>query len=257
MFPLGYLPDPRKRPGQSFDLDADEVLSAAPIKAAASNRALVKDVLDQGPLNSCVANAVLQAVRASQIKQGASNAPLGSRLFAYWFSRAYHSATHEDLGTYLRTCFQALNKFGFPPESVWPYETSRWSRMPGMSAVSAAFDQRSPTVYRRIYDDGARRIDAIKRALGAGFLVAFGTNVSNDFVTNRNTADPIDPPRGLSIAGGHAMCVVGFDGDRFDVVNSWGTRWGNDGFCTFTADYLAWSDTRDLWIVENAPVFSK
>jgi hypothetical protein len=33
---------------------------------------------------------------------------------------------------------------------------------------------------------------------------------------------------------GHALCVIGYDdnkyGGAFEVINSWGSRWGNDGF---------------------------
>jgi len=40
------------------------------------------------------------------------------------------------------------------------------------------------------------------------------------------------PPRGG--AGGHAMCVVGYDdykeGGAFEIMNSWGTGWGDKGF---------------------------
>ena len=34
--------------------------------------------------------------------------------------------------------------------------------------------------------------------------------------------------------GGHAMVVVGYDDDKyggaFEILNSWGTYWGNKGF---------------------------
>ena len=41
-------------------------------------------------------------------------------------------------------------------------------------------------------------------------------------------------PANDSIVGNHAMCIVGYDdnknGGSFEVMNSWGTSWGNKGF---------------------------
>jgi hypothetical protein len=41
---------------------------------------------------------------------------------------------------------------------------------------------------------------------------------------------------------GHAMCIVGYDdtkgGGAFEVMNSWGTEWGNKGFFWLTYDQL-------------------
>lgn len=254
---LGYLPDPRKRPNETPDKDADEVLSAAPVPPSSDNVALTK-VVDQGGLGSCVANAIGQAVYGSHRKQGVQSPKFLSRLFAYYVSRLYHHETNRDSGTFLRTCIAGLNKFGFCPEDVWPYDDgpSKFKRMPPTAVFHAAFDQRSPTVYHRIYSEGRDRLDDIKRALGKGYLVAFGTDVSNDFCSDVGTDKPIDPPVGKTIAGGHAMCFVGHQGDTFKVINSWGTNWGLTGYCDFTGDYVAWGGTRDIWIIEHAPRYS-
>lgn len=48
------------------------------------------------------------------------------------------------------------------------------------------------------------------------------------------SAQNVFVPNGGEIEGGHAMCVVGFDDDKyngaFEIVNSWGESWGNEGF---------------------------
>lgn len=254
---LGWQADPRKRPNEVPDKDASGLLGATtPLPKSASCRDLIVSVLDQGSLSSCVANATMQAIRASHVKQGAKSPKLGSRLFAYFNSRLYDGHTGRDQGTYIRTCFQSLNKFGFPNEEAWPYNEAQVNRVPKTAAYHAAFDQRSPTEYHRIYSSGDERIAEIKRAIAERYCVVFGTPVSNDFCNNNLGDGPIDPPIGKAIAGGHAMCVVGYNGDTFTIVNSWGTNWGQSGYCEFSADYLSWWQTADLWICQRAPLVS-
>jgi len=255
---LGWKPDAPKAAHEKPDLDAHLMLRAAPPPPPAANiRHLVVDVLNQGGLGSCVSNAILQAVRCSHVKQGVQNAKIGSRLFGYYLSRAYHHDTANDSGTYLRLFFQALAKFGFCAEDIYPYDDGpeKFKQMPSMAAFRAAFDQANPTTYRRISATGADRLDAIKRAIAAGYGVCFGTDVDNAFCSNQ-LVEPLLPPVS-NIAGGHAMMVGGYDDDIFDICNSWGTGWGHSGWCRFSADYLTSDISRDFWICEYAPRYSE
>lgn len=254
---LGYKRDPAKQPGEKPDRDARTKLRAAPVPRSADNRRLV-EIIDQLGIGSCVENAVKQAVRMSHILQGARNPPFASRLFGYYLDRARTHETAEDSGTFIRLAFENQNKFGFCPESVWPYvdDGETFKRMPSPAAFRAAYDQCQPTEYLKIFDTGADRVLAVKRAIAAGHGVAFGTLVSDKFCAGDLGLGPVPPPVGESIAGGHAMTLVGYDGDVFDVANSWGEGWGDQGFWKMSADYLKWSETDDLWICQAAPLFS-
>jgi C1A family cysteine protease len=42
-----------------------------------------------------------------------------------------------------------------------------------------------------------------------------------------------------TVRGGHAVCVVGYTAEkRFIVRNSWGTAWGDKGFCYPSEAYI-------------------
>lgn len=42
-----------------------------------------------------------------------------------------------------------------------------------------------------------------------------------------------------TVAGGHAICIVGYRPDgRFIVRNSWGTAWGDKGFAYVSPGYI-------------------
>ncbi len=272
---LGYIRDRHKGFGATPDWRFEARFKEGP-PPSASTRELVVDVLDQGRIGSCVANAILQVLRMGHVRQGVVKPELGSRLMAYYLGRAVEHRTLDDAGTQLRLVFQTLNQFGFCPESVWPYSDledgarlleGMWKfdanldkakapfrRMPSGEAMSRAFDQRSPTEYHRIYETGYGRVEAVKHAISQGLPVAFGTLVSEPFCENKLGSQPLDPPTGLVIAGGHAMVIVGYDGDTFEVLNSWGTGFGEGGYCQFSADYLAWSETSDLWTCVHSPV---
>jgi uncharacterized protein YvpB len=74
------------------------------------------------------------------------------------------------------------------------------------------------------------RIENVKRALYNGNPVVIGFSVEKALHITKN----VYIPDGQSTGGGHAMCVIGFDdekyGGSFEIVNSWGTNWGNNGF---------------------------
>ena len=62
-----------------------------------------------------------------------------------------------------------------------------------------------------------------------------------------------------SFIGGHAMCIVGYDDSErvVKIVNSWGTRWGEDGFLRISYDIWPRLATRSSAVlydkVENTP----
>lgn len=254
---LGWLKDRPKfsdeKPDWAFGpFAATRFGASAP--PAASLDDLVLTVLDQGSLGSCVANAGLQAVRMRHIAQGVASPRLGSRLMAYYLARAVDHLTSIDSGTYPRTLFEILNKFGFCPEEVWPYDVGPmpFKTMPSSKAFHDAFDQRAPTVYRRISSTGNDKIGDVKRAIAGGFPVVFGCSVDEAFTQGLfDVNDAIRPPRS-NIAGGHCMLFVGYSGDTFRVLNSWSEDFGIQGRVLFSPEYVLECD--DLWIVEHAPV---
>ena len=199
-----------------------------------------------------------------------------SRLFPYYLARAYDHTTKEDAGTNIRTIFRAVNKFGFCAESAWPYDDNTdpkngptpFSQMPPANAFRLAYDQRlsadnlqaNVIDYARITETGDARINAIKLASSQRHLIVFGTTVSEEFCgdMSANNGKPIAPPGpGATIAGGHAMSIGGYDADGAHIINSWSEAFGQRGWCKFAWEYMAWSQTTDLWIVRRAPLLGK
>jgi len=255
---LGWIPDRPRGADETPDVRYAATRTAPP-PPAHSLDALVLDVLDQGQLSSCQAHAGMQAIRMRHFAQGIASPPLGSRLFAYYAARAgdAYSAIGVDVGASIRSLFEGIGKLGFCPETVWPYSdhdvgdpSAPFRTMPSTAAFRAAHDQLGTTGYRRIASTGNGRIVEIKQALVEGFPVVFGCGVSSDFcdaIVDGTT--PLPPPS--KVTGQHAMTLIGYAGDVFTVLNSWGEGWGSGGRCLFSPEYVA--VIGDAWIVEHTP----
>lgn len=231
-FRTGYKPDPL----DPRDHVASNLLGAEPPPEESDNRDKVMGVFDQGDQNSCVANAVATVLWS----QNSGDPP--ARAALYKLARRVGKLDNQDGGAYIRDAFVALRKYGWCHEEHWPYSkpvTGRGS-LPNIMALMEA-GKRWDGEYLRIWEAGDARVAAVKRALGSGRLVVFGTNVGDQFMRG-NTLTP-EPDAQY----GHAMVLHSHDGDVFTGVNSWGTGWGQGGHFDMSAAYVAWHMTRDLW----------
>lgn len=268
---LGYVPDPQKGRGETPDYPAHEVLGVDPYPEAASAAELFLGLLNQSPLNSCVAFAGFYAVEASMLRQGVPPEKIKrlSRLYGYLASRLLHGARDEDQGTHIRLFFEACAKAGFTTEEAWPYlmdfveGVERWRATPDDDARRIAADAlgRVGVNYHRVTEQGPARMDAICRAVSQKRWLVGGFQVSVDFARNRHAiGDYLDPPLNMPIAGGHALAICEYDALGVRGPNSWDDEgdvrfWGERGWFRFGWDYVvdprfAW----DFWIVEAAPL---
>jgi len=59
------------------------------------------------------------------------------------------------------------------------------------------------------------------------------------------------PKKGELVLGGHAMLIVGYKKIRqtlyFIVRNSWGTGWGDKGYCYIPTSFITRGIIFDLW----------
>ena len=93
------------------------------------------------------------------------------------------------------------------------------------------------------------RVPPVKKSLSEGKPVIIGMNMPyprpSSFDIARNIWQPTERPD--EVQSGHAMCVVGYDDDMgggaFEIQNSWGTRWGNEGYIWIRySDFAAFVD---------------
>jgi len=85
-------------------------------------------------------------------------------------------------------------------------------------------------------------IDDVKKVLSAGSPVHVSMNTGQAFsdVGRDGLFHAAEGPWGRH--GRHAMLLVGYTGNFFIIKNSWGTEWGDQGYCYVPKNVLAASD---------------
>jgi len=80
------------------------------------------------------------------------------------------------------------------------------------------------------------KINAVKKSLSENYPVVIGMYCPPSFYRASNFWQPNE--LASSEYPGHAVCVIGYDdekyGGAFEIINSWGSRWGNNGFMWIT-----------------------
>ena len=137
----------------------------------------------------------------------------------------------------------------FPRVDLAYYRTSRIYPIADYVTLFSIEDRQKPALISRI----------IKKSLTEGKPVIIAMNTPDSFLEAKNVWRPRESP--LYFYGGHAMCVVGYDDNRyggaFEVMNSWGRKWGNGGFIWIPYDVFAEFVYEGYEIIENITNFSE
>lgn len=89
--------------------------------------------------------------------------------------------------------------------------------------------------YRELfYRDDEIKILKVKKSISESKPVIIAMACPNSFEQVKNVWNPL-PEDFNTNHGGHALVVIGYNDDKyrgaFEVINSWGTQWGDSGFC--------------------------
>jgi len=136
----------------------------------------------------------------------------------------------------------------FPRVNLAYYRTSRNYPIAGYVTLFSRDDRQKPALITRI----------VKKSLTEGKPVIIGMNTPDSFLDAKDVWRPREDPDYFYY--GHAMCVVGYDdtrfGGAFEVLNSWGRKWGNGGYIWIPYETFVEFVTEGYEIIENIANFS-
>jgi C1A family cysteine protease len=212
-------------------------------------RANCSPVEDQQALGSCTANALVGNLEYLK-KQRLNQLIDFSRLFLYYNERVIEKTTAVDSGASLRDGIKTLVKAGDCEESRWPYDITQFAVKPSVDAYAEALEHQVVSYYR------IKSTMEMKHTLSLGFPFVFGFAVYDSFESEVVASTGIVPLPHASerLLGGHAVMAVGYDDtqNRFIVRNSWGTNWGDGGYCYMPYAYLGNAYlASDFWTIRD------
>lgn len=196
---LGYIRDVPDDRDKKFSAHP---FSAAPLLPFANADRDEVHAKNQLQTSSCVGNGITQGARISTLNAGNECPELSAR---YDYRLALNlDGSEADEGTQVRQGLKALMKFGACAEAEMPMSDSLILAQPSFALEHAGFDRRGVKSYYRIPDGD---VAGMRRALQAGWCVAAGWDVTEEFVSNDGRS--VVGAQTGSMAGGHCMLIAG------------------------------------------------
>ncbi len=207
-----------------------------PLPEAVSLLKYAPDRGNQGQQGSCVA---WSCAYASQTILTAAATGTDPNQIKFSPSYLYNQISLEGCqGSYIQRAMEAMSKNGGVPLSQFPYDEQDCSSEPSSSALQQGRQNLIHGFTRITNGDNINEISVrgIKEHLNKNAPVAIGMMVGQSFMQNM-MGQELWTPQGSDESGmgmgGHAMSVIGYDdrkfGGAFQIMNSWGPEWGNNG----------------------------
>jgi hypothetical protein len=192
-------------------------------------------IRNQGHQGSCSAfatTAVIEFLRSDKQRY--------SPAFLYWNARVLCGDTAVDSGATMYQSIKAATEKGVCQELQMPYDPDTFTTAPSEAAIEDALNCKVLEAQTVNTD-----LNSIKSALCDGYPVIIAARIFDSF--SETNCGFVPHPSAAEIAGKersdgnglHAMVICGFsDKERVFVVrNSWGTNFGENGYCYIPYSY--------------------
>lgn len=210
-------------------------------------------VYDQLSLGSCTCHGTSAICHYLEMKKGKANPFVPDRLGIYYCTRILEGTVHQDSGASVAHAVQALARWGFCNESLWPYDIHQFDVNPPHNVYGAMWHGRLIK-----YATINQSLNDLKAVLATGNLFTFGFTVYESFESDavaKTGIMPLPQPR-EQVVGGHCVCCVGFSDENqwFIVRNSWSNQWGDKGYFYMPYSFLLdISYCDDFWTITEIP----
>lgn len=213
-------------------------------------------VRSQGHQGSCVAWATSYYLKSYQEKiqhnyEYSSYKDVMSPSFVYNQTKENSNCLS---GSNIQNALELLKSQGTTSWKEFPYTDIACSTLPTNKQLALAEKNKIKEYYYVSVPDTITQkrytlINLIKTLLNQKQPVVISMDFENlvfenqkgQYITNTYSKNPIE---GLC---GHAILIVGYDDtmNAFNIVNSWGTNWGNEGYCWVNYNFFLKKNNKD------------
>lgn len=257
----GLLPD---KPDERDYRKTIPVKVGVPTKHFSLRKYIPAGILNQRDTGACSGYAAAQAMNIlinrmlelSNKKEAIKFINL-SPTWLYYYARYYDGSGYQnDSGATLRSVVKALKDPGAIHISAMDQNYSVTKQPPENTQNLPKF---SITEYARIFKDSTV-IETMQRTLDTEHLpiicgvFLYKESIENSYYNNGIIKyDKVDNDTSI---GGHALCIIGYrlidNNLYFECVNSWGSLYGDNGFCYIPADIFKDNKySMDIWTFDK------
>lgn len=205
-----------------------------PIPNEVDLRSFDTPIETQGPIGSCVGAAIVAGYELGTKIQFPERYVDLSKLYVYYHARLLSGSENVDYGAYIREGLKGVSKFGICTEALWPYDVNNVILQPNLDCYIDGWTRK--VAYR-----STPTIANINDALAKKLPIVVGINVFDNFTDLTATNPIVTEPDSVTDFGGHAMAIVGYSLIKkwFIAKNSYGSAWGENGYCYIPFDYFS------------------
>jgi C1A family cysteine protease len=207
-------------------------------------RPCLQPIRDQGQLGSCTAFSVCAGTMGYEEVVSGEPTRILSPLHAYLQARALDGQPERGDGSHLRSVLEVGRTQGYVLESDRPYNVSAYPPLGKDGPAHAAMNM--VPGYAAV---DTRNIEQMIQSLLAHGPLSIALDCLDGFMSPGPGA--VVTATGAS-HGGHAVTIAGFSIARkvWLVRNSWGTGYGQSGYCWVPWSYALW----EAWAILDAKV---
>ncbi len=213
------------------------------VPASIDLRSSCTPVKNQGQMGACGPFAVTAAYEYILNKNKQKDCDLSER-FLYYNVRKANNEISEDNGSTFYDLFTSLGKDGICLEDFFPYDDNDLETSP---VEEAYIDAQKRKVLKA--KNVERDLDHIRSAVSEGYPVIVSVNLYESFgSTGGFITHPKQDEELYGKHGRHAMLICGYsDEDKFFIVrNSWGSSFGDNGYCYMPYSYIGNKDLLNM-----------
>ena len=238
---------------------APSLLGSVPLGASADISSQIPPVGNQGAQGSCVAWATSYYYKSWSEKQE-HGWSLTDTKHQFSPSFMYNQINDgQDYGSNFYDAFSLLQTRGDVDIAEFPYNQSNYTNQPSAVQLQAAKPFRIPSGWTTFFNRGGNGpfnppndITNAKGWLASGKPLVMGIPIYRDFPDDYGNPDRAyyDYNGSATMAGGHGVCIVGYDDNAypsgvdadhrggFKMVNSWGSSWNGGGYVYLSYDFV-------------------